>query len=91
MAYVEVKVPQIVGESIIEKFTEAVLREPAITGCFITAGKCDFLLRVVARDMNAYSALAQHVLLKLPGVQDLQTSFVLESIKDTTELPLDQV
>jgi Lrp/AsnC family transcriptional regulator, leucine-responsive regulatory protein len=88
MAYVEVKVPQVANISIIEEFKAAVMREPSITGCYITAGQFDFLLRVVARDMDAYSALTQNVLLQLPGVQDMRSSFVLEAIKDTTAMPL---
>jgi Lrp/AsnC family leucine-responsive transcriptional regulator len=87
-AYVEVKVPQVNGEAIVERFKEAVRRQPAITACYIMAGQYDFLLKIVARDMQDYSALAQDVLLKLPGVQDMRTSFVLEAIKDTTALPI---
>ena len=88
VAYVQVKVPQVASESIVDRFKEAVRRERAIVGCYVTAGQFDFLLKVIARDMDAYSVLAQHVLLKLPGVQDMRSSFVLEAIKDTTELPL---
>jgi Lrp/AsnC family leucine-responsive transcriptional regulator len=65
-----------------------VRKEPAIIACYITAGQFDFLLKVVARDMDAYGSLAQNVLLQLPGVQDMRSSFVLEAIKDTTALPL---
>jgi Lrp/AsnC family leucine-responsive transcriptional regulator len=87
-AYVEVKVPQVAGEAIVERFKDAVREQPAITACYIMAGQYDFLLKIVARDMQDYSALAQDVLLKLPGVQDMRTSFVLEAIKDTTALPI---
>lgn len=87
-AYVEVKVPQVAGDDIVARFKQAVMREPPITGCFVTAGQFDFLLRVVVADIDAYSTLAQGVLLKLPGVQDIRTSFVLEAVKDTTELPI---
>lgn len=88
MAYVEVKVPQISGRSILEEFKEAVIKEPSIVACFITAGQFDFLLRVVARDMDHYSKLAQEVLLRLPGVQDMRSSFVLGAFKDDTKLPV---
>ncbi|WP_292936606.1 MULTISPECIES: Lrp/AsnC family transcriptional regulator [unclassified Novosphingobium] len=88
MAFVEVKVPQIAETSIVDLFKVAVRREPSIIGCYITAGQFDFLLTVVAKDMTAYSALAQNVLLRLPGVQDMRSSFVLEAIKDTTTLPI---
>jgi Lrp/AsnC family transcriptional regulator, leucine-responsive regulatory protein len=88
MAFVEVKVPQVSDAVIIEQFKDAVRREPAIIGCYIMAGQFDFLLKIVARDIDAYSALAQNVLLRLPGVQDMRSSFVLEAIKDTTALPI---
>ncbi|MDP3549197.1 MAG: Lrp/AsnC family transcriptional regulator [Novosphingobium sp.] len=88
MAFVEVKVPQINEASIVDLFKDAVRREPSIIGCYLTAGQFDFLLTVVAQDMTAYSALAQNVLLRLPGVQDMRSSFVLEAIKDTTSLPI---
>jgi Lrp/AsnC family leucine-responsive transcriptional regulator len=88
MAFVEVKVPQVADTSIVNLFKDAVRKEPSIIGCYITAGQFDFLLTVVAADMQAYSALAQNVLLKLPGVQDMRSSFVLEAIKDTTAIPL---
>lgn len=88
MAFVEVKVPQVADASIVDLFKEAVRNEPSIIGCYITAGQFDFLLAVVAEDMTTYSALAQNVLLKLPGVQDMRSSFVLEAIKDTTALPI---
>ncbi|MDB5685261.1 MAG: Lrp/AsnC family transcriptional regulator [Sphingomonas bacterium] len=87
-AFVEVKVPQVAGEPIVESFKEAVRREPAITACYLMAGQFDFLLKVVATDMDAYSALTQETLLKLPGVRDLRTSFILDAFKETTELPL---
>jgi len=88
-AYVEVKVPQVAGQAISDRFKEAVRREPSIIGCYVTAGQFDFLLKVVARDIDAYSELTQNVLLKLPGVHDMRSSFILEAVKDTTELPIE--
>jgi len=89
VAFVEVKVPQVADVAIVERFKAAVLREPAIVSCFLIAGQFDFLLKVVARDIEAYSALAQNVLLRLPGVQDMRSSFVLDAVKDTLVLPID--
>ena len=89
VVFAEVKVPQVADAAIVERFKAAVLREPAIVGCFVIAGQFDFLLKIVARDMYAYSALAQNVLLRLPGVQDMRSSFVLDAVKDTPALPID--
>lgn len=88
IAYVEVKVPQIIGDPVVERFNEAVLNEPAIVACYITAGQFDYLLKVVARDMDEYAKLVQSTLLKLPGVRDTRSTFVMQVVKDTTALPL---
>lgn|GEM_PF-1110320 len=88
VAYVEVKVPQVAGDPVVERFNEAVRLQPAIVACYVTAGQFDYLLKVVARDMESYARLVQEVLLKLPGVRDTRSTFVMQTIKDTTELPL---
>jgi Lrp/AsnC family leucine-responsive transcriptional regulator len=88
LVYAEVKVPQVAGKKIIEDFEKAVLSEESIIGCYIMAGQFDFLLKVVARDMDHYSLIAQQVILRLPGVQDMRSSFVMNAIKDSTALPL---
>jgi Lrp/AsnC family leucine-responsive transcriptional regulator len=87
-AFVEVKVPQVPGKPIVDEFTRAVQAEPSVVGCYLIAGQFDFLLQIVAQDINAYAALTQNVLMRLPGVQDLRSSFVLRPIKDSTELPI---
>jgi Lrp/AsnC family leucine-responsive transcriptional regulator len=87
-AYVAVKVPQIIGDSVVDRFNAAIKGEPAIVACYVTAGQFDYLLKVVARDMDAYSDLVQRVLLKLPGVTDARSTFVMDVIKDSTEFPL---
>lgn len=88
-AYVEVKVPQVAGDPVVARFNEAVRREPAIVACYVTAGQFDYLLKVVAKDMESYSQLVQTVLLKLPGVRDTRSTFVMEIVKETTELPIE--
>jgi Lrp/AsnC family transcriptional regulator, leucine-responsive regulatory protein len=88
IAHVELKVPQVANASIIDRFREAVQKEPAVIGCYMTTGRFDFLLTVVARDMDEFSQLAMKKLLKLPGVQDMHSSFVLGVFKDSMTLPV---
>ncbi len=60
-------------------------------GCYLLAGAFDFLLKVVAEDLDAYAEFAVKKLLRLPGVTDIRSSFVMEAVKDSTELPLDHL
>lgn len=91
LAYAEVKVPRREEDDHVQRFKEAVQQEPMVIGCHILAGQYDFLLKVVAADLDAYADFLVHRLLKMPGVQDVRSSFVMETVKDTTALPLDHL
>jgi Lrp/AsnC family transcriptional regulator, leucine-responsive regulatory protein len=89
LAQVEIKVLQITGRSVDEEFRRAVAREAPIISCYVVGGQFDFVLRVVATSVESFSNYARTVLLRLPGVQDMRSSFVLETVKDSTALPLE--
>ena len=69
-------------------FREAVLSHPEIVGCYVMTGEMDYLLHVLARDLEAYGRFTLDVLLKMPGVKDVKSSLALEVVKDSTALPL---
>lgn len=91
LVQVEIKVTQIASRSVDEEFRRAVAREAPIISCYVVAGQCDFVLRVVAPSIEAFSNYARTVLLRLPGVHDMRSSFVLEIVKDSTSLPLESL
>ncbi|MCB2100359.1 MAG: Lrp/AsnC family transcriptional regulator [Rhodobacterales bacterium] len=70
-------------------FRQAVESFPEVVACHAMTGAMDFLLRVVVADLDAYGAFAMGKLLKVPGVKDVHSSFVLETLKDSPTLPLD--
>jgi DNA-binding Lrp family transcriptional regulator len=72
----------------VEHFTEAVRRLPQIVECHLMAGDCDFLLRVVAADLNAYRKFQIEHLTRITGVQSVKTEIPIQKIKLTSELPL---
>lgn len=61
---------------------------PEVVECDALSGEMDYFLRVLVRDMSAYSHFVMETLLKHPSVQDCRTSFVLDRIKAMTALPL---
>lgn len=69
-------------------FRTAVQIWPEVTECAALTGEMDYLLKVVVRDMPAYSRFVMDTLLKHPSVQDCKTSFMLDSVKSTTALPV---
>ncbi len=69
-------------------FRASVQTWPEVVECEALSGEMDYFLRVLVRDMSAYSHFVMDTLLKHPSVQDCRTSFVLERVKATTTLPL---
>ena len=61
---------------------------PEVVECVSLTGDMDYLLRVVVTDMTHYSRFIMDTLLKHPSVEDCKTSFVLDSVKATTALPV---
>jgi Lrp/AsnC family leucine-responsive transcriptional regulator len=69
-------------------FRASVQTWPEVVECDALSGEMDYFLRVLVRDMGAYSHFVMETLLKHPSVQDCKTSFVLDRLKATTALPL---
>ena len=69
-------------------FRASVQTWPEVVECAALTGDMDYLLRVVVEDMAHYSRFVMDTLLKHPSVQDCKTSFVLDSVKATTALPV---
>ena len=64
----------------LEAFDAAVIRHHEILDCWLTAGHSDYLLRLLAEDMNDYERLHRSVLARLPGVASMKSRFVLRRI-----------
>jgi Lrp/AsnC family transcriptional regulator, leucine-responsive regulatory protein len=69
-------------------FRASVQTWPEVVECAALTGEMDYLLRVVVKDMSAYSHFVMDTLLKHPSVQDCKTSFVLDRVKSTTAMPI---
>ena len=64
----------------LEAFDAAVILHREILDCWLTAGHADYLLRLIAEDMNDYERLHRTVLARLPGVASMKSRFVLRRI-----------
>ena len=90
-AYINVRMEKHSGSgkrSPMDVFGAAVLTWPEVVECVALTGEMDYLLRVVVSDMDHYSRFVMNTLLRHPSVQDCKTSFVLNSVKTTTVLPV---
>ena len=75
-------------EQAFEKFENAVQRVPEILECHLMSGQFDYLLRVVAKDSEDYERVHRTKLARLPGLQRLQSSLALRTVKDWGGYPV---
>jgi Lrp/AsnC family leucine-responsive transcriptional regulator len=71
-----------------ESFERHVSMLPEVMECFSVSGERDYLLQVVARDMDSYNDFLNVQILRHPAVQSASSTFVLRRIKYSTALPL---
>lgn len=75
-------------EQTLEAFEKQARGRPEIMECFSMSGSSDYLARIVVRSVADYEIFLKKVLLHLPGVGSINSSFALNCIKMTTLLPL---
>ena len=68
-------------------FARATKAMPEIQSVYRMTGDLDYLIRARVADMKDYDLLYQRLIARVP-MGDVSASFVMEEIKDTTELPL---
>lgn len=79
------------GQAGIERFAESVQLWDEVVACHALTGDMDYLLHVYVRDLEHFSALLLDKLLNAAGVADVNSSFVLRTVKDFRALPLSQL
>lgn len=75
-------------EAALEAFERAVADWPEVMECYLMTGDADYLLRVVAADLESYHRFLVDHLTRVPGVASIKSSFALKQIKYRTALPL---
>jgi Lrp/AsnC family leucine-responsive transcriptional regulator len=87
MAFVQVSLASR-SEETVEAFHAAIGRMPEVLAAWAMSGETDYLLQVVASDLEAYGEFATRRLLRLPGVKDTKSAFVLRNVKPPAGLPV---
>jgi Lrp/AsnC family leucine-responsive transcriptional regulator len=86
-AFVRVQLSRHDSEAI-AAFTECVSQWDEVVACHALTGDMDYLLHVVVRDLEHFSRFLLDHLLNQAGVADVNSSFVLRTVKALRGLPL---
>ncbi len=77
------------ADETLDAFEKAVARIPEVLECHLMAGSADYLLKVVAENTEGFARIHRQFLARLPGVGQMQSSFALRTVSNTTALPVD--
>ena len=74
------------AEDILDAFEREVARIPNLLECHLMAGSADYLLKMMVEDTEDFARIHRHYLSRLPGVRQMQSSFSLRTVFQTTAL-----
>jgi Lrp/AsnC family transcriptional regulator len=77
-------------EAWLTRFSEGVALIPEVVELYRMAGETDYLLKVVCHDIQHYDRIYRK-LIRIAPMGDVSTSFAMEQMKMTTELPLSEI
>ena len=75
------------GADVIKNFERAVSAFEEVMECYLMTGSRDFLLRVVAADLDAFDAFLEHRLMKVKGVRNMRRNLALRALVRRDVLP----
>lgn len=74
-----------------DRFERAIRDLPQIVACWAVGGGVDYILKVVARDIDAYQRLVDGLLEREIGIDRYFTYIVTRTVKEDAALPLGEL
>jgi Lrp/AsnC family transcriptional regulator, leucine-responsive regulatory protein len=71
-----------------ERFAEAARDWPEVVGAFVVTGESHYLLHVLAQNLKHYSEFVLTKLYRAPGVMDIRSNIVLQTLKENSGVPV---
>lgn len=70
-----------------QEFYDAVININEVLECYLLGGDKDFMLKVIAKDLDSYHEFYSAKIASIPYVGEIRSSFVLKEVKYSTEIP----
>jgi Lrp/AsnC family transcriptional regulator, leucine-responsive regulatory protein len=88
LVFVEIKLTAKSG-AMFEAFKREVRKLPNVLECHLVSGEFDYLIKARIPEMNAYRRLLGDMLLGLPGARESRSYIVMEEIKESLALTIE--
>lgn len=85
--FIEIRLERQVADGL-EVFERTIASYPEVMECYLMTGSFDYLLRVVARDLNSLQEFMTDKLATLPGIANMKSGVALKQVKYKTALPI---
>lgn len=71
------------------EFEQQMAQMPEILSCHNVSGDCDYILQIVAEDLESYGDFVRDRLRVLPGITAIRSSLSLREVKTGQQLPVE--
>ena len=88
LVFVEISLAYKSG-NIFEEFRRAALKLPNVLECHLVSGDFDYLIKARINEMASYRKLLGSTLLTMPHVRESKSYIVMEEVKETLALPIE--
>ena len=89
LAFVQLRFT-VVTDGSVKKFDDIIRVHPAVLSCHKVTGEADYMLQVVAADLDAYSDFVEALLRQVPGISMMHSSLAMREIKAVNRFPVAQ-
>ncbi len=87
IVYVQISLSR-TGQHSFSIFRDAIKALPQVQECHLVTGHFDFLVKARVKDMGAYRDFLENHLLTVKGVQGSTSIAVMETVKETMQIPI---
>jgi DNA-binding Lrp family transcriptional regulator len=87
LAFVQIRI-HIHSDKTADNFEEVMQSRPEVLSCHKVTGDADYMLQVVAPDLDAYGDFIERVLRKQAGIASIQSSLALREVKFSSRFPI---
>jgi len=76
------------SNEIVQNIENELVKHPSVMECYTATGDADFVLRVIAKDMNDYDQFLNNFIFKLAGITHVRSNITLKELKQTSQVPI---
>lgn len=87
LAFVQLRFT-VVTDGSVKQFEDIIRVHPAVLSCHKVTGEADYMLQVVAADLDAYSDFVEALLREVPGISMMHSSLAMREIKAVNRFPV---